>query len=390
MKKWVISACASTLILSSLTAETAHAKKLILRGVTKKETMMYEHKGKDLMAVIPAQEVILIRNKEKQWTKIEYNNEYGYVLTKDLKFTKTNKEKEEELTESGEKLLKKVKAFHKVVDKGNVENIVLESLKFELEVSKYSSEVTSINPGKAAIERLTKQYVNPARRELKRVQYEIKAWDQFKEAETYIQALEYDNAKKSYEAALQSLKSGVDIRKKNKYEALPKKFQQALNKRSNKINTRFKYSTLTDMINDGHVKFLSTIQFTPLSTENTFIDSDGKVHTDGFVTRQTPMGQSSVMMHLRNAFDEAYGRDVPIFKKVRYTLARSEASNAVPLTQNVTVTLRGTNGLNDVTTIEPMNEPIEKLASISAEPTIFFDFKEVPANIAIVDLKFYR
>ena len=72
------------------------------------------------------------------------------------------------------------------------------------------------------------------------------------------------------------------------------------------------------MINDGHVKFLSTVQFTPLSASQTFTDSDGKVQTNGFVTRQNPMGQSSVMIHLRNAFDETYGRDVPIFKKMRY------------------------------------------------------------------------
>lgn len=390
MKKWIACACASTLVLSAVTVDVAHAKKLILRGVTKQDTTMYERRGKDPIAVIPASEVILIRNREKVWTKVEYNNEYGFVLTAHLKFAKTNKEKEEDLAKSGAKLLKRAKAFRKVVDKGNLDTISLESLKFEFEVSKYASEVSAVNPGKAARERLTKQYVNPARRELKRIQHELTAWDQLKQAETYIKAMQYDEAKKTYNAALASLKAGKALRKKNNYPALSKKFQQKLDKQSKKIKTRFTYSTLTDLINEGHVKFLADFQFTALSTKTPFVDSNGKKHTNGFVTRQSPLVQSSVMLHLRNGLDEVYDRDVPIFKKMRYTVARSKASNNIPLTQDVTVTLRGTNILNELTTIAPMNEPIEKETSIEHEPTIFFDFRDVPPDIAIVDLKFYR
>lgn len=390
MKKYTAIACTSALVLSMMPQEDVSAKKLILRGVVKQDTTMYEHIGKDPITVIPAGEVILIRQRDKVWTKVEFNNEYGYVLSKHLKFSKTNKQKEEELEKAGKTLTKKAKAFRKVVNQGNIDQIVVDALKYDFEVSQYDTQVTSVNPGKAARERLTKAYTNPARRELKRIKHELIAWDQLKKAEVDIKAMQYDEAKKSYQSAMKHIKAGQKWRKKMKYEDLSKKFQKTLTQRTKKINTRFTYSTFTDLVNEGHVKFLADFQFTPLSATVNFIDSDGKTQTNGFVTKANALSQSSVLIHLRNARDEVYGRDVPIFKKMRYTFARSEKSNTDMLSAPVTMTLRGTKSLLETTTIEPMNEPIEKETKIVNESTILFEFKDVPPNMALVNLKFYR
>ena len=56
----------------------------------------------------------------------------------------------------------------------------------------------------------------------------------------------------------------------------------------------------------------------------------------------------------------------------------------------VTITLRGDKVLYDVTTIEPLNEPIEKEAIVSADSAIFFEFENVPKGIAVTNIQFYR
>lgn len=52
--------------------------------------------------------------------------------------------------------------------------------------------------------------------------------------------------------------------------------------------------------------------------------------------------------------------------------------------------LRGDKVLKTAMTLEPLNEPIEKEAVISADSAIFFEFEHVPKGIAVTDIVFYR
>jgi len=361
----------------------------IVRSTTKKVTIMYKHAGKVELRTIEAGEIVLIRKRGKVWTKIEYRNKFGYVATKDLTFPQTNKEKEQKLAKQGEALKKQTAVYNRVVEKGDISRLIgQEDLKYRLALAQFEGQIKAVNPGKAATKRLTTAYVNPGKRAMKRVQHELTAWQMLETAEAQVRALEYDEAEATYKRAQAELKAGKALRKKMNYPALPKKFQKKIDKRAAVIKKRFTSSTFNDLLAEGHVHWMSDFQFESITTASPYIDSNDNKQTTGFVLQQDAK-RAAVMVSLHLPDNNVFNKHV-VFRKMRYTLSRSQAMNDSLLEAPVTMTLRGDKQLRETTTIEPLNEPIEKEAVVADDSAIFFEFENVPKGMAVTNIVFYR
>lgn len=388
MKRLITSSLAATILMASLPAQVEARE--IVRSTTKKATIMYKHAGKVELRTIEAGEIVLIRKRGKVWTKIEYRNKFGYVATKDLTFPQTNKEKEQKLAKQGAALKKQTAVYNRVVEKGDISRLIgQEDLKYRLALAQFEGQIKTVNPGKAATKRLTTAYVNPGKRAMKRVQHELTAWQMLETAEAQVRALEYDEAEATYKRAQAELKAGKALRKKMNYPALPKKFQKKIDKRAAGIKKRFTSSTFNDLLAEGHVHWMSDFQFTPITATAPYIDSNHQKQTDGFVLQKSA-DRAAVMISLHLPDNNVFHQQDIVFTKMRYTLSRSKAMNDALLEAPVTITLRGDKVLYDVTTIEPLNEPIEKEAIVSADSAIFFEFENVPKGIAVTNIQFYR
>lgn len=389
MKRMLASSVAATVLISALPVQQAAAREIV-RSTTKKATTMYKHAGKVTLRTIEAGEIVLIRKRGKIWTKIEYRNKFGYVATKDLKFPQTNKEKEQKLAQQGEALKKQIAVYNRVVEKGDISRLIRqEDLKYRLALSQFEAHIKAVNPGKAAAKRLTISYVNPGKRAMKRVKHELAAWQLLDVAASKVQSMEYDEAQLIYKEAQAELKAGKALRKKMKYPALSKTLQQKIDKRVAAIKKRFATSTFTDLLAEGHVHWMSDFQFTPITATAPYIDSNHQKQTDGFVLQKSA-DRAVVMISLHLPDNNVFHQQDIVFTKMRYTLSRSKAMNDALLEAPVTITLRGDKVLYDVTTIEPLNEPIEKEAIVSADSAIFFEFENVPKGIAVTNIQFYR
>ena len=387
MKRLITSSLAATILMASLPAQVEARE--IVRSTTKKATIMYKHAGKVELRTIEAGEIVLIRKRGKVWTKIEYRNKFGYVATKDLKFPQTNKEKEQKLAKQGAALKKQTAVYNRVVEKGDISRLIgQEDLKYRLALAQFEGQIKTVNLGKAATKRLTTAYVNPGKRAMKRVQHELTAWQMLETAEAQVRALEYDEAEATYKRAQAELKAGKALRKKMNYPALPKKFQKKIDKRAAVIKKRFTSSTFNDLLAEGHVHWMSEIQFESITTASPYIDSNNKKHTNGFVLQQDAK-RAAVMVSLHLPDNNVFNKHV-VFKKMRYTLSRSQAMNDSLLEAPVTMTLRGDKRLRESTTIEPLNEPIEKEAVVADDSAIFFEFENVPKGMAVTNIVFYR
>lgn len=387
MKRLITSSLAATILMASLPAQVEARE--IVRSTTKKATIMYKHAGKVELRTIEAGEIVLIRKRGKVWTKIEYRNKFGYVATKDLTFPQTNKEKEQKLAKQGAALKKQTAVYNRVVEKGDISRLIgQEDLKYRLALAQFEGQIKTVNPGKAATKRLTTAYVNPGKRAMKRVQHELTAWQMLETAEAQVRALEYDEAEATYKRAQAELKAGKALRKKMNYPALPKKFQKKIDKRAAGIKKRFTSSTFNDLLAEGHVHWMSEIQFESITTASPYIDSNNKKHTNGFVLQQDAK-RAAVMVSLHLPDNNVFNKHV-VFKKMRYTLSRSQAMNDSLLEAPVTMTLRGDKQLRETTTIEPLNEPIEKEAVVADDSAIFFEFENVPKGMAVTNIVFYR
>jgi len=376
------------LLVASIPAQ-ADAREIV-RSATKKATMMYKHAGKVEIRVIDAEEIVLVRKRGAVWTKIEYNNKFGYVATKDLRFPQTNKEKEETLAKQGKALKKQTATYNRVVEKGDISRLIgQEDLKYRLALSQFEAHIKAVNPGKAAAKRLTTSYVSPGKRAMKRVKHELAAWQLLDVAASKVQSMEYDEAQLIYKKAQAELKAGKTLRKKMKYPALSKTFQQKIDKRGAAIKKRFTTSTFTDLLAEGHVHWMSDFQFTPITATAPYIDSNHQKQTDGFVLQKSA-DRAAVMISLHLPDNNVFHQQDIVFTKMRYTLSRSKVMNDALLEAPVTMTLRGDKVLYDVTTIEPLNEPIEKEVVVSTDSAIFFEFENVPKGMAVTNIKFYR
>lgn len=388
MKKWLMGSIAATVVIASLPAQ-ADAREII-RSATKKATMFYKHAGKVNIRMIEAEEIVLVRKRGAVWTKIEYDNHFGYVATKDLRFPETDEEKEAKLIVQGEALKKQTATYNRLVDKALLSRLIgREDLSYRLALSQFESHIQSVDVSKKAEKRLTTSYVNPGKRAIKRVKHELVAWQLMELAETQVRNMAYDEATATYKKIQKELKSGKALRKKLKYPALSKTFQQKLTKRSAAIQTRLKTSTFTDLLKEGHVHWMSEIQFESITAAAPYIDSNDKKHTNGFVLKQSA-DRAAVMISLHLPDNNVFNQQQIIFKKVRYTLSRSQGMNEALLEAPITMMLRGDKVLQAATTIEPLNEPIEKEAVVSADSAIFFEFEHVPKGIAVTDIVFYR
>ena len=344
MKRLITSSLAATILMASLPAQVEARE--IVRSTTKKATIMYKHAGKVELRTIEAGEIVLIRKRGKVWTKIEYRNKFGYVATKDLKFPQTNKEKEQKLAKQGAALKKQTAVYNRVVEKGDISRLIgQEDLKYRLALAQFEAQIKAVNPGKAATKRLTTAYVNPGKRAMKRVQHELTAWQMLETAEAQVRALEYDEAEATYKRAQAELKAGKALRKKMNYPALPKKFQQKIDKRAAVIKQRFTSSTFNDLLAEGHVHWMSDFQFEPITTASPYIDSNDNKQTTGFVLKQDAK-RAAVMVSLHLPDDNVFNQKVQ-FKKVSYTLSRSQAMNDSLLEAPVTMTLRGDKRLRE-------------------------------------------
>lgn len=387
MKRLITSSLAATILMASLPAQVEARE--IVRSTTKKATIMYKHAGKVELRTIEAGEIVLIRKRGKVWTKIEYRNKFGYVATKDLTFPQTNKEKEQKLAKQGEALKKQTAVYNRVVEKGDISRLIgQEDLKYRLALAQFEGQIKTVNPGKAATKRLTTAYVNPGKRAMKRVQHELTAWQMLETAEAQVRALEYDEAEATYKRAQAELKAGKALRKKMNYPALPKKFQKKIDKRAAVIKKRFTSSTFNDLLAEGHVHWMSDFQFESITTASPYIDSNDNKQTTGFVLQQDAK-RAAVMVSLHLPDNNVFNKHV-VFKKMRYTLSRSQAMNDSLLEAPVTMTLRGDKQLRETTTIEPLNEPIEKEAVVADDSAIFFEFENVPKGMAVTNIVFYR
>lgn len=387
MKRLITSSLAATILMASLPVQVEARE--IVRSTTKKATIMYKHAGKVELRTIEAGEIVLIRKRGKIWTKIEYRNKFGYVATKDLTFPQTNKEKEQKLAKQGAALKKQTAVYNRVVEKGDISRLIgQEDLKYRLALAQFEGQIKTVNPGKAATKRLTTAYVNPGKRAMKRVQHELTAWQMLETAEAQVRALEYDEAEATYKRAQAELKAGKALRKKMNYPALPKKFQKKIDKRAAVIKKRFTSSTFNDLLAEGHVHWMSDFQFESITTASPYIDSNNKKHTNGFVLQQDAK-RAAVMVSLHLPDNNVFNKHV-VFKKMRYTLSRSQAMNDSLLEAPVTMTLRGDKQLRETTTIEPLNEPIEKEAVVADDSAIFFEFENVPKGMAVTNIVFYR
>ena len=349
MKRLITSSLAATILMASLPAQVEARE--IVRSTTKKATIMYKHAGKVELRTIEAGEIVLIRKRGKVWTKIEYRNKFGYVATKDLKFPQTNKEKEQKLAKQGAALKKQTAVYNRVVEKGDITRLIgQEDLKYRLALAQFEAQIKAVNPGKAATKRLTTAYVNPGKRAMKRVQHELTAWQMLETAEAQVRALEYDEAEATYKRAQAELKA--------------------------------------DLLAEGHVHWMSDFQFEPITTASPYIDTNDNKQTTGFVLKQDAK-RAAVMVSLHLPDDNVFNQKVQ-FKKVSYTLSRSQAMNDSLLEAPVTMTLRGDKRLRESTTIEPLNEPIEKEAVVADDSAIFFEFENVPKGMAVTNIVFYR
>lgn len=388
MKKWLIGSLAATLVISSL-PEQADAREII-RSSTKKATMFYKHAGKVDIRIIEAEEIVLIRKRGAVWTKIEYDNKFGYVATKDLRFPETDKEKEAKLEVQGESLKKQTATYNRLVDKALLSRLIgREDLSYRLSLAQFESHIKSVDVSKKATKRLTTSYVNPGKRAIKRVKHELAAWQLMELAEAQVRNMAYDEAEATYKKIQKELKSGKALRKKLKYPALSKTLQKKITKRSAAIQKRLKTSTFNDLLNEGHVHWMSEIQFESITAAAPYIDSNNKKHTNGFVLKQAA-DRAAVMISLHLPDNNVFNQQQISFKKVRYTLSRSKGMNEALLEAPLTMVLRGDKVLRASTTIEPLNEPIEKEAIVSEDSAIFFEFEHVPKGIAVTDIVFYR
>lgn len=387
MKRIIAGTVLAHVVIASLPV-TVEAREMV-RSTTKKATTMYKHAGKGALRTIEAGEVVLIRKRGNVWTKIEYRNKFGYVATKDLTFPATNKAKEQKLAKQGEALKKQTALYHRIVEKGDISRLIgQEDLRHRLALAQFEAQMKTINPGKAATKRLTTAYVNPAKRAMKRVQHELTAWQMLGTAEAHVRALAYDEAEAAYKKAQSALKAGKALRKKMHYEALSKKFQQKIDQRMAAIKKRLKASTFTDLAAEGHVHWMSDFQFAPITSSAPYVDSNGKKQTTGFVLKQSAT-RAAVMVSLHLPDNNVFDQKVQ-FKKVSYTLSRSQAMNDYLLEAPVTMVLRGDKQLYEKTTMEPLNEPIEKEAIVSNDSAIFFEFENVPKGMAVTNIVFYR
>ncbi len=388
MKKWFMGSLVATIAIASLPGD-ADAREII-RSATKQATTFYKHAGKVELRVIEAEEIVLIRKRGAVWTKIEYANKFGYVATKDLRFPETDQEKEAKLEVQGEALKKKTAAYNRLVEKGLFDRLIgQEDLSYRLALAQFESHIQSVSVSKKAAKRLTTSYVNPGKRAIKRVKHELVAWQLMELAQTQVRNMAYDEAVVTYKKIQKELKAGKALRKKMKYPALPKTFQQKMTKRVASIQKRLKTSTFNDLLQEGHVHWMSEIQFTPITATAPYIDSNHQKQTDGFVLQKSA-DRAAVMISLHLPDNNVFHQQDIVFTKMRYTLSRSKAMNDALLEAPVTITLRGDKVLYDVTTIEPLNEPIEKEAIVSADSAIFFEFENVPKGIAVTNIQFYR
>lgn len=388
MKKWLIGSLAATVVIAAL-PEQVDARDII-RSATKKATTFYKHAGKVELRMIEAEEIVLVRKRGAVWTKIEYDNKFGYVATKDLRFPETDKEKEEKLTKQGQALKKKTATYNRLVEKGLFSRLIGgEDLSYRLALSQFESHIQSVDVSKKAAKRLTTSYVNPGKRAIKRAKHELVAWQLMELAETQVRNMVYDEAAATYEKIQAELKSGKALRKKLNYPALSKAFQQKLTKRAKAIKKRLSASTFEDLLKEGHVHWMSEIQFEPITAAAPYIDSNDKKQTNGFVLKQSA-DRAAVMISLHLPDNNVFNQQQVIFKKVRYTLSRSQEMNEELLEAPITMVLRGDKVLHTSTTIEPLNEPIEKEAVVSADSAIFFEFENVPKGIAVTNIVFYR
>ena len=133
---------------------------------------------------------------------------------------------------------------------------------------------------------------------------------------------------------------------------------------------------------------MSDFQFESITTASPYIDSNNKKHTNGFVLQQEAK-RAAVMVSLHLPDNNVFNKHV-VFRKMRYTLSRSQAMNDSLLEAPVTMTLRGDKQLRETTTIEPLNEPIEKEAVVADDSAIFFEFENVPKGMAVTNIVFYR
>ncbi|MGN5456418.1 MAG: hypothetical protein ACI4XN_10520, partial [Candidatus Kurthia intestinigallinarum] len=388
MKKWFMGSLVATIAIASLPGD-ADAREII-RSATKQATTFYKHAGKVELRVIEAEEIVLIRKRGAVWTKIEYANKFGYVATKDLRFPETDQEKEAKLKVQGEALKKKTATYNRLVEKGLFDRLIgQEDLSYRLALAQFESHIQSVGVSKKAAKRLTTSYVNPGKRAIKRVKHELVAWQLMELAQTQVRNMAYDEAAVTYKKIQKELKAGKALRKKMKYPALPKTFQQKMTKRVASIQKRLKTSTFNDLLQEGHVHWMSEIQFEPITAATPYIDSNNKKHTNGFVLKQSA-DRAAVMISLHLPDSNIFNQQQVIFKKVRYTLSRSQGMNEELLEAPITMVLRGDKVLKTATTLEPLNEPIEKEAVISADSAIFFEFEHVPKGIAVTDIVFYR